>query len=115
MHNWIQLLVQERKSELNYLGYITSRGVDGDEEPGSEYLMSISFDWKGATKTVGSSFFGTSPEFEMALYTLFFLCGGERNPVKLADRYNIDVVCYTFAGRYIGTCYPHVHGLEDDE
>uniref|UniRef100_A0A7S2ZP02 EndoU domain-containing protein n=1 Tax=Rhodosorus marinus TaxID=101924 RepID=A0A7S2ZP02_9RHOD len=47
MHNWIQLLVQERKSELNYLGYITSRGVDGDEEPGSEYLMSISFDWKG--------------------------------------------------------------------
>jgi len=130
MHNWIQLLVEERKGNLDYLGFIPSRGVDGHEVPGAEHMMTISFRWRHcdedrdgdgrddeapAIKEIGSSFFGTSPEFEMALYTLCLLGGESRNYCKLADRYRVDIVCHRIYGDKTGTCYPHVHGLDDDD
>lgn len=41
--------------------------------------------WLGETKAVSSVIMGSTPEFEMALYTMCFLGGGEENLVWLDD------------------------------
>jgi hypothetical protein len=33
------------------------------------------FDWLGCSKTIGGNLIGTSPEFELALYTMAFMSG----------------------------------------
>ena len=33
------------------------------------------FDWMGVSKNIGGNLIGTSPEFELALYTMAFLSG----------------------------------------
>jgi hypothetical protein len=33
------------------------------------------FDWMGVSKSIGGNLIGTSPEFELALYTMAFLSG----------------------------------------
>lgn len=60
----------------------------------------------------GSSFIGTSPEFELALYTMSFLMGNEDNKVEIAG-YDVNVKCYKFTDKYsgktyIGTAYPEL-------
>jgi hypothetical protein len=39
-------------------------------------VLSVQFDWKGQRKPVTTLLVGTSPEFELALYTLCFVAGG---------------------------------------
>ncbi len=57
-------------------------------------------------KPIGSSFVGTSPEFEIALYTLVHLMDqGDKVPLQIAD-YEVEIHCFPH-GRYgIGTAYP---------
>ena len=59
-----------------------------------KHLLTISFAWDGVIKSVGSSFIGVSPEFEMALYTLMFLCGEEENDVEIGG-YKIRITCFS--------------------
>ena len=40
-----------------------------------EQLITIQFEWCGELKPESSSFIGVSPTFEIALYSLCFLCG----------------------------------------
>ena len=59
-------------------------------------------------KSVGSSFIGVSPEFELALYTLMFLCGEEENDVEIGG-YKVRVTCYSMGRKLnlmIGTSFP---------
>lgn len=42
-------------------------------------LLTIQFEWQGVLKSVSSTLIGVSPEFEIALYTLCILAGGEDN------------------------------------
>ena len=69
-------------------------------------LITLQFLWKESqAKPIGSSFIGTSPEFEMALYTLVFLSEkGEKVQLQIAD-YEVEVHCFRH-GRGIGTAYP---------
>ena len=68
--------------------------------------MTLQFFWhKSQAKPIGSSFIGTSPEFEMALYTLVFLRDkGEKVPIQMAE-YEVEIHCFPH-GKGIGTCYP---------
>ncbi|XP_019645212.1 PREDICTED: poly(U)-specific endoribonuclease-B-like [Branchiostoma belcheri] len=98
LHNWVQFYLQEKKGSIDYTGF-KSRGTDNYDQ-----LITIQFTWNGNVKPVGSSFIGTSPEFELALYTVCFLVGDGKDRLSLAD-YDVDVVTHRF-GRYIGTSYP---------
>jgi len=116
-HNWIQLFVEERKGNLDYQGYICprrrrDRHDHSHYEPnGDERIISLNFKWGSESKDVSSTFIGVSPEFEVALYTLCFLCGGEDNKIYLDD-YDINIKCY-HQGKHLGTCFPELLSMHE--
>ncbi|XP_027488056.1 poly(U)-specific endoribonuclease-like [Corapipo altera] len=67
-HNWIRFYLLEKQGTVNYL----SHNFDGpwDTFP---TVLGLQFSWDGFHKEVGSAFIGSSPEFELGLYTLCFL------------------------------------------
>ncbi|KAI8501813.1 hypothetical protein Bbelb_202250 [Branchiostoma belcheri] len=96
-HNWVQLYLEERKGNVIYDGYYPTTCDDR--------IITIYFTWENRSKTVGSFFLGTSPEFELAIYTVCFLDGDEdETQVVLGNRPAI-IVTYDADGE-IGACYP---------
>ncbi|XP_027766830.1 poly(U)-specific endoribonuclease-A-like [Empidonax traillii] len=67
-HNWIRFYLLEKQGVVNYF----SHNFDGpwDSFP---TVLGLQFSWDGFHKEVGSAFIGSSPEFELGLYTLCFL------------------------------------------
>ncbi|XP_063035307.1 uridylate-specific endoribonuclease C-like [Melospiza melodia melodia] len=67
-HNWVQLQALESAGRLQYLGYTW----DG---PWAAFpdVLSLRFRWDGHLKSRGSLLVGSSPEFDLALFTLCFL------------------------------------------
>lgn len=113
-HNWIQFWIEEVKGNVDYKGYMKPKNrrevVDNTDR-----VLSMQLGWKGETKNVTTLFIGTSPEFEFALYTLYFLCGGEHNIVNI-DGYEIDIRCYRIKSKYgdkISSCFPDLLAEHD--
>ncbi len=70
------------------------------------HLLSLQFSWKQSTKPVGSSFIGTSPEFELALYTVVFFAGQNgKNCIEIAD-YDVEIVVHKMGDKKLGSSYP---------
>ncbi|KAH0628981.1 hypothetical protein JD844_010681 [Phrynosoma platyrhinos] len=67
-HNWIRFYLLEKQGVINYLSY----NYDG---PWTSYpdVLGMQFNWDGFYKEVGTSFIGSSPEFEFGLYSLCFI------------------------------------------
>jgi len=95
MHNWIQLWNEERNGRLNYKGYILPRDRSNawQGDPNEDQLITLQFAWDGEVKPVSTSFIGTSPEFELSIYTLCFLAGQEKNQCKVGPNKCI-ITCY---------------------
>jgi poly(U)-specific endoribonuclease len=109
-HNWIMFYLEEQRGNIDYRGYIKPKG-GGEEHDDDDYLLTLQFKWKGVEKFVGSSFVGTSPEFEFALYTMCFLVGEEENYITLntgSDTFNLTIKCFRMDGSKIGTSFPEV-------
>jgi len=71
----------------------------------SPRLITLQFTWsKGSGKPIGGSFIGTSPEFELALYTTMFLMNRERALVRI-KHYDVELMCYRH-GDGIGSAFP---------
>ncbi|KAI5706696.1 hypothetical protein M8J76_011852 [Diaphorina citri] len=68
-HNWLYFAHEEEKGELDHFGI--EKMVD---LKGRGYLVKTNIQWKNLTKTGVSMFVGTSPELELALYTVCFFC-----------------------------------------
>jgi poly(U)-specific endoribonuclease len=68
----MRLYIEERLRRWNYKGFIFPRGRAGRAQdlPSHEQLLCINFEWKGVEKDASTIFVGTSPEFEIALYTM---------------------------------------------
>eukprot|EP00536_Pseudo-nitzschia_multiseries_P017987 jgi/Psemu1/53534/gm1.53534_g len=117
MHNWIQIYLQEKAGSLDYRGYIKPRGRSSASTNFDDHLLTIQFHWEGVEKAVGTSLIGTSPEFEMALYTTCFLMGEEDNEVSLdtgtGDVFDLNIRCYSFHGDKIGTAFPEISAHYD--
>lgn len=94
-HNWIRIYLEEQKGNFDYQGYIKPkrRGHGGMVPSSYEQFISLQFTWNGALKPVSSSFVGTSPEFEMALYTLCY-CIGETETIVQTGPYKVMVTCH---------------------
>jgi len=110
-HNWITIYKEEQKGNFNYRGWIPPRrDAKTTERPEQDsFALSIKFNWKGIEKPVTSCLIGTSPECEIAMYTLMYYYGEE---VEFKhDDYTIKINMHTFNNKYgktIGSCYPEL-------
>ncbi|XP_038208200.1 poly(U)-specific endoribonuclease homolog [Zerene cesonia] len=106
LHNWIYFSKEEAANRANYLGYLKYINL-GDKGT----IMKIHFDQQGVIKPVGAMFIGTSPELEIALYTLCYVTRVENDcKLKLANN-DVNIVTYKFRYRsknYIGSAYPQI-------
>jgi poly(U)-specific endoribonuclease len=78
-------------------------------------VLTVQFTWNGEVKPVTTLFIGTSPEFELALYTLCFVAGREANHVVI-DRYRLNIRCHPYRTRdgvMIGSSFPEL--ISEDE
>ncbi|KAK2580621.1 hypothetical protein KPH14_007733 [Odynerus spinipes] len=67
LHNWIYYAKQEAEKKIDYLGYIKEAKF-GDKAA----ILKIRSKLNGLVQPVTTIFVGTSPELEMALYTVCF-------------------------------------------
>ncbi|XP_065670123.1 uridylate-specific endoribonuclease B isoform X2 [Hydra vulgaris] len=99
-HSWIQMYLEEKKNDLNYLGYL--------KQGNSSSILMSRFKWHNSVKSLGSMFIGTSPEYEIAVYTAIFLM--EYSDFRfMINGTPVKVTCFGInRGKSIGTCYPDV-------
>lgn len=105
-HNWLSFLKEEGEGDLDYKGYIKKLDLGNKGA-----IIKMRFVWLGDNKPVGTVFVGTTPELEMALYTLCFLAKpNARCPVQLAGkRFQIQTWKQSYRGKtLVGSAYPEI-------
>ncbi len=115
-HNWLAFLLEERLGRIDYRGYIKPKSYSDAPTNDDDHVLTLQFNWNGVPKSVGTSFIGVSPEFEMALYTMCFLVGEEQNTIDLdtgADLFKLNCKVYTMDKDKIGTSF--VETLEHED
>eukprot|EP00635_Sarcinochrysidales_sp_CCMP3193_P014542 CAMPEP_0118915232 /NCGR_PEP_ID=MMETSP1166-20130328/15436_1 /TAXON_ID=1104430 /ORGANISM="Chrysoreinhardia sp, Strain CCMP3193" /LENGTH=342 /DNA_ID=CAMNT_0006854895 /DNA_START=69 /DNA_END=1097 /DNA_ORIENTATION=+ len=113
LHNWVQLYLEEKKGALDYHGYVA---YDHRRPAQDQRAMSLQFTWKDADdgsddlKPTSTSLIGTSPELEIALYTLAaFSKSGDDLSLDLDDGLTVRLKCILWdlhGAPVIRTCYP---------
>ncbi|XP_069087030.1 uridylate-specific endoribonuclease C-like [Pleurodeles waltl] len=110
LHNWVQLYLLEKSGQANYLSY----SYDG---PWASFpdVMAFQYKWSTYLKSVGSFYIGSSPEFDIAVYTLCYvtrpdkLCdlriGGQTSKIQT---YSWTNSTYGDGKRYVASSYPNV-------
>ncbi|XP_015428900.1 PREDICTED: poly(U)-specific endoribonuclease homolog [Dufourea novaeangliae] len=106
LHNWIFYSKEEASGKADYNGYL--KKVDlGDKAS----IVKIRTKYSGQDKPVTTIFVGTSPELEMALYTVCFYARPDGNcPVSLGGtKFNIVTYKFRYRGNdLVGTAYPDI-------
>ncbi|CAB3240813.1 unnamed protein product [Arctia plantaginis] len=106
LHNWIYFSKEEAANRVNYLGYmkyveLNDKGV----------LLKFHFNQQGLDKPVNGMFIGTSPELELALYTLCFITRVDNDcNLKLGNK-DVNIVTYNYRYRsknLVGTAFPQI-------
>jgi poly(U)-specific endoribonuclease len=69
-------------------------------------LLTIKFKWKEQVKPIGSSFIGTSPEFELALYTILYFCSTDNHTDVTIAGQDVVLACFKMGRHGLGTCHP---------
>jgi poly(U)-specific endoribonuclease len=115
-HCWLQLRNEELAQRLNYKGRIRPRRRVPRGFP-EEQFISIQFEWMGQEKFISSSLVGTSPEFEMALYSLCWFSGKEESLVFLGP-HKVSIKAFTIrqhGGPFIGSAFPEEAAHDEDD
>lgn len=106
LHNWIYYSKEEASGKVDYNGYL--KKVDlGDKG----HIVKVRTKYNGHNKPVTTLFVGTSPELEMALYTVCFYARPDANcPVSLGGtKFNIVTHKFKYRGNdLVGTAYPEI-------
>ncbi|XP_033736683.1 poly(U)-specific endoribonuclease-B-like [Pecten maximus] len=111
LHNWLQFYLEEKAGRIDYHGFFGFKTDTNDE---SFRLLTLQFEMVGdeeededvgGIKKMSSIFLGTSPEFELAAYTILYLTKmfGKHN-MKIAE-YEVMTECYPFGSFGVGTAY----------
>ncbi|XP_059050964.1 uridylate-specific endoribonuclease C-like isoform X2 [Achroia grisella] len=106
LHNWIYFSKEETANRVNYLGYLKYTQLS---DKGT--VLKLHFSQQGVDKPVDSMFIGTSPELEIALYTLCFVTRTDNDCyLKLAGK-DVNVITHSYRYRsknFIGSAYPQI-------
>lgn len=107
LHNWIQFYLQEKIGNIDYRGvfsYETSKDINNPLR-----IVTTQFIWKKKAKPLCGYFIGTSPEFEVAIYTVLFLTNIEKIKVDI-DSHDVELICHRNENG-IGSAYPAYNAL----
>ncbi|KAH7727950.1 Protein K02A11.3 [Aphelenchoides avenae] len=76
MHNWVTFYLRERNSsdEFDYKGFVVKR---------FNVMAAVRYEWRRLSKPGGTFLIGTSPEFDLLLYTTCFLARRGRSTCNL--------------------------------
>ncbi|KAA3675050.1 poly(U)-specific endoribonuclease [Paragonimus westermani] len=99
-HNWIRFAQLEAIKALAYRGHFR----ESCRSP--TRMATISFRMRdGSVKSKTSMLFGTTPEFELALYTVVFLSNLRRVRFRM-ESCKMKVICHPMSKKAVlGTCY----------
>ncbi|XP_054261903.1 endoribonuclease CG2145-like [Macrosteles quadrilineatus] len=104
LHNWIFFSHEEQNNHLNYLGYMQITDFNGKGG-----VIKLHYKWLDKSKPVGTLFVGTSPELELALYTVcYFARPNDKCYLRLNGK-SIYIQTYTFTAnnqKLIGSAFP---------
>ncbi|KAM6233436.1 LOW QUALITY PROTEIN: uridylate-specific endoribonuclease C-like [Porphyrio hochstetteri] len=107
-HSWVQLYSLERSGHLNYLSY----SYDGPWVTFPD-VLALRYLWDGHPKAVGSTLMGSSPEFDLALYTLCYRARPDRQCHVSLGGEAATIQTYSWADssygdnqRYVASAYP---------
>ncbi|GBC08398.1 hypothetical protein RclHR1_08090002 [Rhizophagus clarus] len=113
-HNWITFYFNEKVGKIDYEGFVSNKKSRHEEEPDpNTHIIEIRFTFEGAKKPFSTSFVGTSPEFELSMYTLLHFLRKENVKVTFDD-VNLIIKVYPFyekgghGERLIGSAFPMV-------
>lgn len=111
LHNYIQVYIEEQRENFDYMGYLDILGDPSDGPPPSnQQLLTIRFEWLGYLKSVSSMFVGTSPEFEVALYSMLWLAQSTESTITLGP-YTARIKIYDCHGK-ITTAFPELKDVD---
>lgn len=125
LHNWIYFAEAEKRGDLNYQGwmrivelgkvifetFVDIRGfiIFVDFQKGR--IVKIRFSLNGLHKSVSSLFIGTSPELEIALYTICFLIRPDKFCKMTYDGTSFNILTHSLVHdtkRFVGSAYVHL-------
>lgn len=101
-HSWIQFYLQEKVGSLSYTT------MASQAEPN---MKGAAFTWYGGTKSKGSFFLGTSPEFDMAVYSICALMHPNARCNFSLKGNSVSIQTWDIghkAGSQIGSAYPAI-------
>uniref|UniRef100_A0A0A9Z3Q3 Poly(U)-specific endoribonuclease n=1 Tax=Lygus hesperus TaxID=30085 RepID=A0A0A9Z3Q3_LYGHE len=107
LHNWLFFTNQEKAKHLNYYGW--TKKIEFPKKKGG--VIKLRYAWNGLVKPAGSMFFGTSPEFELALYTVCFLARpNDRCNLAIGQKtFHIQTYTFTYDNNFlISSAYPQI-------
>jgi poly(U)-specific endoribonuclease len=99
-HNWVNTYFEEKSGDFVYGPY---------QRTCANEAIAFGFKWLGKTKTISSVFIRTSPEVEIALYTLCLLAKtGSACPLRLGSTQQ-TMTAWDMTGlpKTIGSAYPN--------
>lgn len=99
-HNWVNFYFEEKQGDFIYGPYMSTCPAE---------TVKFGFTWLGLKKPVSSALIRTSPEAEIALYTLCLLAKmGSKCPMQLGSE-SIPMTVWDMTGypKTIGTAYPN--------
>ncbi|KAL3888700.1 hypothetical protein ACJMK2_001064 [Sinanodonta woodiana] len=101
-HSWIQFYLEEKNGNLLYESFIIRK------EPN---MIATAISWHGIKKTKASFFLGTSPEFDMAVYTICSLVHRDSLCKFTLQNQAVSIQTWDIAhksGYQIGSAYPSI-------
>ncbi|XP_045445744.1 endoribonuclease CG2145-like [Melitaea cinxia] len=106
LHNWIYFSKEESANRINYLGYLKYVTFNNKGA-----ILKMHMNQQGVDKPINSMFIGTSPELEIALYTLCYVTRVDNDCNLKLDSKDIKIITYNYRYRsknYIGSAFPQI-------
>lgn len=103
-HNWLFFAHEEERGALSHFGI--DKMID---LKGRGHIVRTNIQWKNLTKTGVTMFVGTSPELELALYTVCFFCRPDAKCKVRLNGQEFQVQTYHhnwFAKVLVASAYP---------
>ncbi|KAI0556604.1 poly(U)-specific endoribonuclease-B [Gracilaria domingensis] len=116
LHNYIQVYIEEQRGNFDYMGYVDFAGDLCGAPVENQHALIIRFEWFGCLKSVSSMFIGTSPEYEIALYTLLWFSRDGSDQIEAEysfGRYLVQFRIYSFRSN-MTTAFPCLKGVDTE-